>query len=158
MDSTDRNPLIQFEGAAAMHFSSQQFPAENSMATRFDWDDAPDVYDFYGRTSERLQLEQWILQERCRLVSVFGMGGIGKSSLAAMLMHEIAPAFQVVIFRSVRDALPCQDLLVDCLQVLAPEVLPAIPPSLERRLDLLLECFQKYRCLFVLDNLESLLQ
>src|SRR5262249_6003655 len=34
----------------------------------------------------------------------------------------------------------------------------ALPGSLERRMDLLLECFQMQRCLLVLDNLEALLQ
>ena len=113
---------------------------------------------FMGEQSEQLLLEQWILREHCRLVNVLGMGGIGKSALAITLMHEIAPAFQVVIFRSVRDAPPCQDLLVDCLQIFAPEPLPTMPANIERRLDLLLECLQKYRCLLVLDNLEFLLQ
>src|SRR6266568_2941935 len=116
------------------------------------------VHEFYGREAERLQLEQWVIEERCPVVSVLGMGGIGKSSLAVTLMHQVASSFQAVVFRSVRDAPPCQDLLADCLQVLSPEVLPTLPSSVDRRIDLLLECFQRQRCLLVLDNLETLLQ
>src|SRR5256884_3745402 len=127
-------------------------------SSRFDWGDALDVHEFYGREAERLQLEQWVLQERCQAVSVLGMGGIGKSALAVTLMHQVAPTFQSVVFRSLRDAPPCQDLLADCLQVLSPQPLSALPGSLERRMDLLLECFQAQRYLLVLDNLESLLQ
>ncbi len=129
-----------------------------STSSHLDWDDALDVHDFYGREAERLQLEQWVVQERCQVVSVLGMGGIGKSALAVTLMHQVAPAFQSVVFRSLRDAPPCQDLLADCLQVLSPQPLSALPGSLERRMDLLLECFQAQRYLLVLDNLESLLQ
>ncbi len=129
-----------------------------STSSHFDWGDAFDVHDFYGREAERLQLEQWVLQERCQVVSVLGMGGIGKSALSVTLMHQVAPAFQHVVFRSLRDAPPCQDLLADCLQVLSPQSLPALPSSLERRMDLLLACLQRQRCLLVLDNLETLLQ
>src|SRR6266849_512338 len=129
-----------------------------STSSHFDWGDALDVHDFYGREAERLQLEQWVLQERCQVVSVLGMGGIGKSALSVTLMHQVAPAFQHVVFRSLRDAPPCQDLLADCLQVLSPQSLPALPSSLERRMDLLLACLQRQRCLLVLDNLETLLQ
>src|SRR5260370_22087275 len=73
-------------------------------------------------------------------------------------MYKVANAFQAVVFRSGRDAPPCQDLLADCLHMLSPEVLPSLPPSIDRRIDLLLECFQRQRCLLVLDNLETLLQ
>src|SRR5438270_6590711 len=129
-----------------------------SPSSRLDWGDALDVHEFYGREAERLQLEQWVIEERCRVVSVLGMGGIGKSALAVTLMYQVARDFQAVVFRSVRDAPPCQDLLADCLQVLSPQPLPTLPISVDRRIDLLLECFQTQHCLLVLDNLETLLQ
>src|SRR6266851_2317974 len=125
---------------------------------RFDWGDALDVHEFYGREAERLQLEQWVIEERCRVVSVLGMGGIGKSALSVTFMHQVASSFQAVVFRYVRDAPPCQDLLADCLHMLSPELLPTLPPSIDRRIALLLACFQTQPCLLVLDNLESLLQ
>jgi WD40 repeat protein len=152
------NSLIEAERSGASYRLMIHFSSEWTSTTRFDWGDAPDVHDFYGRESEQLLLEQWVLREHCQVVSMLGMGGIGKSTLAITLMHQVTPAFQVVVFRSVRNAPPCQDLLADCLQALSPLPLPAIPTNIEQRLDLLLECLQKYRCLLILDNLESLLQ
>jgi transcriptional regulator with XRE-family HTH domain len=127
-------------------------------SSHFDLGNALDVHDFYGRKTERLLLEQWVVEDRCRVVSVLGMGGMGKSALAVTLLHQVAPAFQAVVFRSLRDAPPCQDLLADCLQVLSPQTPLAVPGSVEQRMDLMLACLETQRCLLVLDNLETLLQ
>src|SRR5947209_6996329 len=48
---------------------------------RVDWGDALTVTTFYGREWELTLLTEWIVQERCRVVSVLGLGGIGKSAL-----------------------------------------------------------------------------
>jgi transcriptional regulator with XRE-family HTH domain len=103
--------------------------------TRVDWGEALDVPTFYGREEDLALLSRWVLQERCRVVSVLGMGGIGKSALATRVMHQVAPHYEVVIWRSLRDAPACEVLLDDCLQVLAPEPLREVPTSLDGRLD-----------------------
>src|SRR6266516_1297507 len=126
--------------------------------SRVDWGDALDVPSFYGREQELAQLSQWVLQERCRVVSVLGLGGIRKSALVTSAMHQLAEHFQVVLFRSLRDAPSCEELLEACLQVLSPEALALLPEGLERRLNLLLEQLRTWRVLLVLDNLESLLE
>ena len=130
---------------------------EPALGRRVDWGDALDVPIFYRRAWEVATLEQWVVEEHCRVVSVLGMGGIGKSALSVSLMHRVAPHFEVVIWRSLRDAPACEALLDDCLQMLAPQPLREVPASLERRLGLLLESLREERVLLVLDNLEMLL-
>ena len=108
-----------------------------ALGPRVDWGDALAVSIFYGREEELALLSQWIVQEHCRVVGVFGMGGIGKSVLAVSIMHQLVVgvggqaqgtvptgsswSFEVVIFRSLRDAPSCEALLDDCLQVLSPQ-------------------------------------
>ena len=125
---------------------------------QLDWGDAPDVPVFYGRAEEMARLTGWVVAERCRVVSVLGLGGIGKSAFTVTLMRQVAAAFEVVIWRSLRDAPACDMLLDSCLQVLAPQSLHGVAESLNERLDLLIGQLRERRVLLVLDNLEVLLE
>src|ERR1700694_3003610 len=125
---------------------------------RVDWGDAPHVASFYGREWELDLLSEWVVEERCRVVSVLGQGGIGKSALATQVMHRVAEGFEVVIWRSLRDVPTWEALLDSCLQVLAPQALSNVSASPERRQDLLLECLRSRHVLLVYDNLESFLE
>ena len=136
----------------------EQIMAQSVPEPSVDWSDAPAVTTFYGRMWEQNLLSEWIVQERCRLVSVLGLGGIGKSALATRVMHRVAAHFEVVIWRSLRDALTCETLLDDELQVLAPQALRNVSVGLEGRLNLLMKHMREQRVLFVLDSLEMLLE
>src|SRR5260221_10576972 len=125
---------------------------------RLDWGEALAVPTFYDREQELATLARWVVEEGCRMVSVLGMGGMGKSALVVRAMQQLAGYFAVVLFRSLRDAPDCSALLDDCLQGLAPEPLGVVPQSLERRLSRLLEELRRRRVLLVLDNLEVLLE
>ncbi|HEY9817283.1 MAG TPA: hypothetical protein V6D20_16000, partial [Candidatus Obscuribacterales bacterium] len=65
-------------------------PASHSALppVNLDWGEAPDVSTFFGRQDELATLSQWLVQERCRLVLLFGMGGIGKTSLAVKVAQQ----------------------------------------------------------------------
>ncbi len=131
--------------------------AEPTAFPRVDLVEALDVSHFTGREVEVAELSQWILEGRCRLVSVLGMGGIGKSMLASYLGSRLAPQFEAVLWRSVRDAPPCEELVADCITFFSETPPAAFPSSLEQRITQLLARLQARRCLLVLDNLETLL-
>jgi len=131
--------------------------AEPAAFSRIDWVGALDVSHFAGREVEVAELSQWIVQERCRLIALLGMGGIGKSMLASYLGQHLAPQFEAVLWRSVRDAPSCEELVADCITFFSETPPVAFPTTLEQRISQLLVRLQAHRCLLVLDNLETLL-
>src|SRR5256885_4419565 len=131
--------------------------AEPAASPRVDWVGALDVSHFSGREVEVAELTQWILEERCRLVTLLGMGGIGKSMLASLLGSRLAPQFEAVLWRSVRDAPSCEELAADCITFFSEPPPAKSPTSLEQRITQLVARLQASRCLLVLDNLETLL-
>src|SRR5260370_11869653 len=93
-----------------------QAPAPSDRSgPRLDWGDALVVTSFYGRAGELDLLTQWVAEQRGRVASVLGQGGIGKSALATMVMHRVAEGFEIVIWRSLRDIPTWEALLDRCL-------------------------------------------
>ncbi|MEM7063456.1 MAG: NB-ARC domain-containing protein [Cyanobacteria bacterium P01_B01_bin.77] len=135
-------------------------PQNTRAKTQIDWGEKPDTAIFFGRTEELATLGQWIMVDQCRLVTLLGMGGIGKTSLAAKLVDQIYEQFDYVIWRSLREAPPLDEILVRLIQFLSDqqETESNLPTRLGERIIRLLHYLREYRCLLVLDNLESILQ
>lgn len=124
---------------------------------RRDWGEAIDVSTFYGRTDEIATLEQWIVADRCRLITIIGMGGIGKTALSAKVTQQVADEFECLIWRSLRNAPPIQELLAGVLCILSNQKTENLPDTIDTRISLLLQYMRTQRCLLVLDNVESIL-
>lgn len=122
-----------------------------------DWGEAIDTSFFYGRTVEQTTLRKWIVNDRCRLVALLGMGGIGKTALSVKLAQQLENQFEYVIWRSLRHAPPVQELLANLLEFLDPEHRKGLPVNSNYRLSRLIELLRKQRCLLILDNVESIL-
>ena len=111
----------------------------------------PDASLFFGRREEKATLEQWILKDNCRLIALLGMGGVGKTSLAAKLVEEVEDEFDYVIWRSLRNAPPLNNLLKELVLFLSNQ------QETKTEINALLHCLQDARCLLILDNVETIL-
>ncbi len=125
-----------------------------------DWGDAIDVSIFYGRTEELETLTRWSVADRCRVISVLGMGGIGKTSLTIKLAQQIALTknFQFIVWRSLRNAPTAEEMLGDWLRFLTQEPEIELPKDLNGLLNRLIQELRSSRCFLILDNAETILQ
>jgi WD40 repeat protein len=122
-----------------------------------DWGEAPDSTGFVGRAEELSLLQRWVVVERCRLVALLGIGGIGKTLLAARFAQTVAHGFERVYWRSLRNAPPVTDWLSGAIGFLSDQRL--VPPASESdRIGALLQLLRSGPSLLVLDNSETLFE
>jgi WD40 repeat protein/transcriptional regulator with XRE-family HTH domain len=124
-----------------------------------DWDNAVDTSVFYGRETELAQLWKWMVADRCRVVAVLGIGGIGKSTIAVKAALQIQAEFEIVVWRSLSNSTPLEELLSSLLKFFMPIYGedPVIPTTLDEKFSLLMRYLRSRRCLLILDNAETIL-
>jgi hypothetical protein len=136
------------------------------IAFQQDWGEAPDISVFYGRTEELTQLEQWIVKDRCRLVALLGMGGIGKTALSVMLAEQLQNEFDYFIWRSLRYSPSVEDLLAQLIRFFSNGQVTDLPQDFGRAVSQLIEYMRgssgaatlTHRCLVILDEVETILR
>ncbi|MCW5312888.1 hypothetical protein GTQ43_03195 [Nostoc sp. KVJ3] len=123
-----------------------------------DWGEAPGICVFYGRAAELSQLTQWLIKDKCQMVAILGMGGIGKTALSVKLAKEVQENFEYLIWRSLRNAPPVLEMLANLIGFLSNEREIELPETVDARVTLLIHYLREHRCLLVLDNAETILQ
>jgi hypothetical protein len=125
---------------------------------QLNWQEIPKVNICYGRTQELALLNKWLVEEGCRLVSIVGMGGIGKTTLAVASVNRVQGEFELVIWRDLRNSISVNELVRDLIELISSQPDRPLPDNLDDRMAILLGNLRQHRCLIVLDTTTAILQ
>lgn len=126
-------------------FTSAKFPNQFPI---MDLINAPELNYNYGRDSEISTLKSWMVDARVRLITIYGLGGIGKTALILKLISEIKKGFDYIIYRSL-EPLPKLEKLKDNLNHFLAESSASPLPEI-------IDYFRSSRCLVILDDVQHL--
>ncbi len=151
----DRRTLAQLFAAFDLELGPSDF-ATPSRPRRQDWGGAVSAPYFYGRQQELATLTQWIGADRCRIVTIYGVAGIGKSTLALEAARQWQDRFEGFIWRSLQDPTDPKKLIEEIVAFLDPDLEVGADASDWQLLSYLLQGLQQQRCLLIFDNVEAL--
>jgi WD40 repeat protein/transcriptional regulator with XRE-family HTH domain len=133
------------------------YPVPEVPKRRVDWDEATDTLDSFSREEELKTLEKRIIQDRCRLVLIEGMKGMGKNNLSYRLAKRIQEHFDFVIWRSLDQYSSIPEFINDlyCFftekqDVSGSEIEPV------QKYKLLKDYLSQHKCLVILANIHIL--
>lgn len=128
-------------------------------AAKRDWGEAMnDPRSFCGREAELTELKRSIIHDRCQLIALLGIGGVGKTALSVKLAQAVEEEFEYIIWRSLQNAPPIQNFLADLIRFLSDDKATDLPTTVQERISVLITYLHQHRCLVILDNFETLLQ
>ncbi len=111
------------------------------------------ITPFVGREQELADLRRLLADPACRLLTLVGPGGFGKTRLAAQAAAETAALPDGVCFVELQGVRTPDRLAQAIADALGLSASSAAPP-----LDQLLDALRDKTCLLVLDNFESMLE
>lgn len=116
----------------------------------------PDTGDLFGRAKELSTLTEAIT--KYNLISLTGMAGIGKTSLALKLAEEFENNFNYpIIWQSLLGISSFDDVIAIIIQQIPNQYDTAKPRSLNECISQLIEYLNQNRCLVILDAGETIL-
>ncbi|MGB3204545.1 MAG: NB-ARC domain-containing protein [Crinalium sp.] len=121
-------------------------------------DGIPDILGFIGRENDVNKLQEWLLNDRIRVLAILGQGGIGKSAISAKLTQQIQYQFEYVIWRSLHDAPPLKEILAELLHFFSHPNSRPNSASTNVSISELLKYLRSHRCLLILDDWETILK
>lgn len=109
---------------------------------------APELNYNYGRNSEISTLKEWILEDKTRLITIYGLSGIGKTALTLKFISEINTQFDYIIYRSLEHLPKPIDLKDELKQFFSQSHATPLPE--------IIDYFRSSRCLVILDDVQNI--
>jgi ATP-dependent Clp protease ATP-binding subunit ClpA len=111
------------------------FSLQDNTESQVDLADAPtEIQPFCGRKLEITQIGAQILDDRAKVVALLGIGGIGKTAIAARLAQSLSTELEFVIWRSLREAPPPSELFAEIVQFLSKYTEIELPSRGDRQI------------------------
>jgi AAA+ ATPase superfamily predicted ATPase len=132
-----------------------KFNPRKTKISHQDLSEMPELGNFFDRTPSLDTLTTWILQQNCRLITLTGISGIGKTSLAVQLVKQIKHEFEYVVWYTLDEFPTIDKFQSNLIQLFSQSEKPDSSPTNQKRLPLI-KYLQNHRCLVVLDDVHNL--
>ena len=119
------------------------------------WNIEPDITSFYGREQEIKDLQKLLIQTQCKLLSITGYSGIGKTSLLSVLLEAIKDKFNYVKAINLQNAPSLNHILEEILKGFPSDDQNLL--TVEDKISKLLKLLQQHRILLAFDQLEEII-
>lgn len=111
---------------------------------------------FYGRTEELTYLSNKIVDQNCRLVTILGVKGIGKTAFTIKLIEQIKTNFSYFIYRSLNTKPTLTEITQDIIKLISPELINNLNINNENEISLLKYYLTNHCYLIILDDLQEI--
>ena len=120
----------------------------NQPEQRHNLTKAPEPELLQNRNAELRTLSRWVLEEKIRIVTIFGWPGMGKTTLARSLVEQIKDNFEYIVWHHCTEDLALPSLETNLIQFFSQNSATQQPS--------LIEYIRNHRCLIILDDLQEL--
>lgn len=136
------------ENSQSLEDIETRSPQDKNKSPVIELTKAPELNYNYGRNSEIYTLKEWILENQTRLITIYGLSGIGKTALTLKLISEINTQFDYIIYRSLEHLPKLINLKDELKQFFSQSQATPLPE--------IIDYFRSYRCLVILDDVQNI--